>query len=128
VYLVGAGPGDPDLITVKGLDLLERCDVLVHDSLVPPELVDRCPAPLKHYVGKTSGGHAVTQDEITSLLIELATAPGPPRTIVRLKGGDPYVFGRGGRRPWPASRPASTSRSSRESRPAWRRRRMPACR
>ena len=96
VYLVGAGPGDPDLITVKGLDLLERCDVLVHDSLVPPELVDRCPAPDKRYVGKTSGGHAVTQDEITALLIELATTPGPPRTIVRLKGGDPYVFGRGG--------------------------------
>ncbi len=96
VYLVGAGPGDPDLITVKGLDLLERCDVLVHDSLVPPELVIRCPAPEKHYVGKTAGGHAVTQEEITRLLIELATAQGDPRTIVRLKGGDPYVFGRGG--------------------------------
>jgi len=96
VYLVGAGPGDPDLITVKGMDLLEHCDVLVHDSLVPPELVDRCPAPERHYVGKTAGGHAVTQEEITRLLIELATVPGPPRIIVRLKGGDPYVFGRGG--------------------------------
>jgi len=96
VYLVGAGPGDPDLITVKGLDLLERCDVLVHDALVPPELVLRCPAEEKHYVGKTAGGHAVTQEEITRLLIELATAEGEARTIVRLKGGDPYVFGRGG--------------------------------
>lgn len=96
VYLVGAGPGDPDLITVKGLDLLERCDVLIHDSLVPPELVARCPAPERHYVGKTAGGHALTQTEITDLLVELATAEGPPRTIVRLKGGDPYVFGRGG--------------------------------
>ncbi len=96
VFLVGAGPGDPDLITVKGLDLLERCDVLVYDSLVPPELIERSPAAEKHYVGKTLGGHAMPQDEITSLLVRLAKAPGPPRTIVRLKGGDPYVFGRGG--------------------------------
>ena len=96
VYLVGAGPGDPDLITVKGMDLLERCDVLIHDALVSPELVARCPAPQRHYVGKTAGGHALTQAEITDLLVSLATAAGPPRIIVRLKGGDPYVFGRGG--------------------------------
>jgi len=96
IYLVGAGPGDPDLITVKGLDLVERCEVLVYDSLVSAELVLRCPATEKHYVGKTAGGHAVPQDQITDLLVKLATAPGPPRTIVRLKGGDPYVFGRGG--------------------------------
>ena len=96
VYLVGAGPGDPDLITVKGLDLLERCDVLIYDNLVSPELVARCPAQIRHYVGKTSGGHALTQAEITELLVTLATAPGESRTIVRLKGGDPYVFGRGG--------------------------------
>jgi len=96
VYLVGAGPGDPDLITVKGLDLLERCDVLIYDSLVSPELVARCPARIRHYVGKTAGGHALTQAEITELLVELATAPGESHTIVRLKGGDPYVFGRGG--------------------------------
>ncbi|MBT3223984.1 MAG: uroporphyrinogen-III C-methyltransferase, partial [Proteobacteria bacterium] len=96
VYLVGAGPGDPDLITIKGMDLIERCDVLVYDSLVSPELVLRCPAAQKHYVGKTSGGHAVLQDEIIELLVRLATAVGPPRVIVRLKGGDPYVFGRGG--------------------------------
>jgi len=96
VYLVGAGPGDPELITVKGLDLIEHCDVLLYDSLVPGEIVDRCRAPEQIYVGKTSGGHALGQDEITALLIELATAPGPPRRIVRLKGGDPYVFGRGG--------------------------------
>jgi uroporphyrinogen III methyltransferase / synthase len=96
VYLVGAGPGDPELITVKGLDLLEHCDVLLYDSLVPAEIVDRCRAPEQIYVGKTSGGHALGQDEITALLIELAAAPGPPRSIVRLKGGDPYVFGRGG--------------------------------
>lgn len=96
VYLVGAGPGDPDLITVKGLDLLDRCDVLLYDSLVPAEIVDRCRAPEQIYVGKTAGGHAMRQEEITALLIELATAGGPPRRIVRLKGGDPYVFGRGG--------------------------------
>jgi len=96
VYLVGAGPGDPDLITVKGADLLERCDVLVYDSLVPPELVLRSPAQERHYVGKTTGGHAMPQEEITALLVRLAMADGPSRIIVRLKGGDPYVFGRGG--------------------------------
>ena len=96
VYLVGAGPGDPDLITVKGMDLLERCDVLLYDSLVSPELVARCTAPERHYVGKTAGGHALTQAEITDLLVELATTSREARTIVRLKGGDPYVFGRGG--------------------------------
>lgn len=96
VYLVGAGPGDPDLITVRGQQLLERCDALVYDSLVPPALVENSPAAEKHYVGKTQGGHAFTQDEITALLLSLATRPAGPRRIVRLKGGDPYVFGRGG--------------------------------
>jgi uroporphyrinogen III methyltransferase/synthase len=96
VYLVGAGPGDPDLITVRGQQLLERCDALVYDALVPPSLVENSPAAEKHYVGKTEGGHAFTQDEITQLLLSLAKRPGGPRRIVRLKGGDPYVFGRGG--------------------------------
>jgi len=96
VYLVGAGPGDPDLITVRGAQLLDRCDALVYDSLVPPSLVAHSPAAEKHYVGKTQGGHALSQDEITQLLVELALRPDGPRVIVRLKGGDPYVFGRGG--------------------------------
>lgn len=96
VYLVGAGPGDPDLITVRGQQLLQCCDALVYDSLVSPSLVSGCPAPLKHYVGKTQGGHALTQEEITRLLVDLAIRPGGPERIVRLKGGDPFVFGRGG--------------------------------
>lgn len=96
VYLVGAGPGDPDLITVRGAQLCQRCDALIYDSLVPSELVTGSPAPEKIYVGKTEGGHAKTQEEITQLIVDLATKPDGPRTIVRLKGGDPYVFGRGG--------------------------------
>lgn len=96
VFLVGAGPGDPDLITVRGQQLLQSCDALIYDSLVSPSLVSGCPAPTRHYVGKTQGGHALTQEEITRLLIDLATRPGGPERIVRLKGGDPFVFGRGG--------------------------------
>ena len=96
VYLVGAGPGDPDLITVKGYELLTTCDALVYDSLAAPELIKACPAGIKVYAGKTSGGHAMTQAEINRLLVDLATRPGGPERIVRLKGGDPYVFGRGG--------------------------------
>ncbi len=96
VYLVGAGPGDPDLITVRGAQLCQTCDVLVYDSLVPPELVSSSAAAEKIYVGKTDGGHAMSQEEITGLLVDLATKPDGPNRIVRLKGGDPYVFGRGG--------------------------------
>lgn len=96
VYLVGAGPGDPDLITVRGAQLCQICDALVYDSLVPPELVSGSPAARKIYVGKTDGGHTMTQEEITQLIVDLATEPDGPRRIVRLKGGDPYVFGRGG--------------------------------
>ncbi len=96
VYLVGAGPGDPDLITVRGAQLCRDCDVLIHDSLVPAELVSSSSAPEKIYVGKTDGGHAMSQEEITALMVGLALRPDGPRSIVRLKGGDPYVFGRGG--------------------------------
>lgn len=96
VYLVGAGPGDPDLITVRGAQLLATCDALVYDALVPPSLVANSPAREKLYVGKTQGGHVFTQDEITRLILDLALRPGGPRRILRLKGGDPYIFGRGG--------------------------------
>ncbi len=96
VYLVGAGPGDPDLITVRGAQLCQRADALVYDSLVPSELVSSSPAPEKIYVGKTDGGHTLSQEEITQLIVDLAQRPDGPQTIVRLKGGDPYVFGRGG--------------------------------
>ena len=94
VALVGAGPGDPDLITVKGLGWLRRADVVVYDRLVHPALLDEAPAEaLRLYVGKRPGTHVCPQGEIHALLIEHARAG---RVVVRLKGGDPFVFGRGG--------------------------------
>ncbi len=95
VYLVGAGPGDPGLITVRGASLVRDCDVLLYDSLVSADLVSASRARDKIYVGKPRGGHERTQDEINALLVAYATT-GPARRIVRLKGGDPFVFGRGG--------------------------------
>ena len=94
VYLVGAGPGDPGLITVRGLELIRACDVLVYDRLAAPELVDEAPVGAERiFVGKESGCHSRTQAEINELLVELARRAA---IVVRLKGGDPFVFGRGG--------------------------------
>jgi uroporphyrinogen III methyltransferase/synthase len=94
VYLVGAGPGDPDLITVKGSRLLEQCDIVVYDNLVPYEIVVTLPAGVeRRYVGKKAGQHSLAQNEINELLAALAFEG---KNIVRLKGGDPFVFGRGG--------------------------------
>jgi uroporphyrin-III C-methyltransferase len=94
VYLVGAGPGDPDLITVKGRRLIESCDALVYDYLVDERMKEWVNAQCKlHYVGKRAGFHALPQDEIEQLLVALA---GRGLRVVRLKGGDPFVFGRGG--------------------------------
>ncbi len=90
VDIVGAGPGDPGLITVRGRELLDAADVVVHDRLVDPSLVKGREAV---FVGKEAGHHALAQDEINALLIQLA---GQGRRVVRLKGGDPFVFGRGG--------------------------------
>ncbi len=93
VYLVGAGPGDPGLITVRGLELLGRADVVVYDRLGAPSLLRSCrPDARLVYVGKEPGG-GVSQEDINRLLEEEARAG---RTVVRLKGGDPFVFGRGG--------------------------------
>ncbi len=93
VYLVGAGPGDPELITVRGQSLLQSADVVVYDRLVHPHLVDRAsPRAVRVPVGKHPSGHAVPQEEINALLIAQARAG---RLVVRLKGGDPFVFGRG---------------------------------
>ena len=94
VYLVGAGPGDPGLITVRGLELLESADVVVHDRLVDHRLIRRARTDAEIVdVGKTPGGKGARQGDIHALLIARASEG---RSVVRLKGGDPFVFGRGG--------------------------------
>ena len=112
VHLVGAGPGDPGLITARGLELVRSCDVLVHDALVSPELVAEAPedalviprAPLE-------------QAEINALLVEYGRAG---LEVVRLKGGDPFVFGRGGEEALELAEAGiafTVTRASRASRP-----------
>lgn len=90
--LVGAGPGDPDLITVKAIKTLQRADVILYDALASEALLDYAqPGALKIFVGKRFGCHALSQDEINLLIVEYARSHGH---VVRLKGGDPFVFGR----------------------------------
>jgi uroporphyrinogen III methyltransferase/synthase len=94
VYLVGAGPGDPGLLSVRAAELIARADVILHDRLIPAEaLAGARPDAEVLYVGKQGGGRQVPQEETQRLLVERARAG---RTVVRLKGGDPFVFGRGG--------------------------------
>lgn len=95
VYLVGAGPGNPDLITVRGLACLRRAEVVVHDRLISRSLLaETRPDCERIYVGKEGGGsHAMSQEAISQLLVEWGLTG---RAVVRLKGGDPFVFGRGG--------------------------------
>jgi uroporphyrin-III C-methyltransferase/precorrin-2 dehydrogenase/sirohydrochlorin ferrochelatase len=93
VYLVGAGPGDPKLITSRGLEVLRRADVVVYDRLVSHALLDEAPADAELvYAGKAPGGHCIQQEGINALLVREARLG---KVVVRLKGGDPFVFGRG---------------------------------
>ena len=94
VYLVGAGPGDPGLISVRGMRLLEAAEVVVYDYLANPQLLRYCPPTAeKIYVGKQASRHALSQEEINQLLVQKGLEG---KRVVRLKGGDPFVFGRGG--------------------------------
>ncbi len=94
VYLVGAGPGDPDLLTLRAHDLLQSADLILYDNLASPEVLERArPAAQRRYVGKKRSEHACTQAEINETMVAAARAG---KLVVRLKGGDPYVFGRGG--------------------------------
>jgi uroporphyrin-III C-methyltransferase len=94
VYLIGAGPGDPGLLTVRGLQLLQGAQVIVYDQLVNPVLLEEAAAAaIRIYVGKQAGRHCIAQEEINRVLIDHARLG---YEVVRLKGGDPFVFGRGG--------------------------------
>jgi len=93
VYLVGAGPGDPGLVTVRGLELIRRCDVLLFDRLVARELLDEAPEAERIFVGKKPGDEHSRGSKARALMLERAKAGA---TVVRLKGGDPFVFGHGG--------------------------------
>ena len=94
VYLLGAGPGDPGLLTLRAKDILSRADVVVYDYLANKAFLDFCrPDAAIYYVGKKGGDHTLPQDKINDLLVDMAKSG---KMVARLKGGDPFVFGRGG--------------------------------
>jgi len=94
IYLVGAGPGDPDLLTLKALNVIKNCDVIIYDALMNPEILKHAPDQVeKIFIGKSRHTERMTQREVEELMINKAKEG---LDVVRLKGGDPFVFGRGG--------------------------------
>ncbi len=94
VYIVGAGPGDPELLTLKAHRLLTQAHAVIYDRLLSPEILELIPSgAMRLYVGKSGGGHATDQNEINQLMVSLVRSG---KQVVRLKGGDPFMFGRGG--------------------------------
>lgn len=94
VYLVGGGPGDPDLLTIKALKIMQSADVIVYDYLISDDVLALCSETAdKISVGKKAGAHSVPQDQTNQILVDLAFQG---KNVCRLKGGDPYIFGRGG--------------------------------
>ncbi len=94
IYLVGAGPGDPELLTIKALNILKNCDVIIYDALMNPGILDYVPEGIeKIFIGKSRHADRMSQSEVEQLMIKKASEG---LRVVRLKGGDPFVFGRGG--------------------------------
>ena len=107
-YLAGAGPGDIGLVTLRLREVMETADVVVYDALCNPEILKWAPEGAEIiYAGKRAAQHALKQEETNALLVEKTKAG---KRVVRLKGGDPFVFGRGGRRRWNSRRPGCVSR------------------